>query len=37
MTAEWMAVGTLTSRDFTCFPLRKFDAGAVSGAPLLTA
>ena len=35
MTAEWMMVTTLTSRDFTCFPLRRFSATAGSGAPIL--
>jgi alkaline phosphatase D len=28
MTGEWMSVSTITSRQFTCFPLRKFSAKA---------
>lgn len=28
MTGEWMAVSTITSRKFTCFPQRKFSAKA---------
>ena len=26
MTGEWMSVSTITSRQFTCFPLRRFSA-----------
>ncbi len=37
MAAEWMMVTTLTSRDFTCFPLRRFTADAGDGAPILKA
>ena len=37
MTAEWMMVTSLMSRDFTCFPLRRFSAEAGNGAPILKA
>lgn len=37
MQAEWMAVSTLTSRNFTCFSHRRFRAPMTAGAPLLEA
>lgn len=37
MVGEWMSVNTITSRQFICFPQRKFSAKAEAGPPRLRA